>query len=149
MSGVRPEDLQGAPQFKEVQAEVSELLKGRIVVGHAIKHDFKVLFLDHPKKMIRDTSKYKPFRAAFGGRTPSLKNLSERFLGVAVQTGEHSSVQDSQVSQYQDLVPEKLVHFPIVFADKIISSFFFYTNCFYIEGLTNFRSRHRCIKNKK
>ena len=49
VSGVRPEDLQGAPQFKEVQAEVSELLKGRILVGHAIKHDFKVLFLDHPK----------------------------------------------------------------------------------------------------
>merc|ERR1711862_181151 len=58
----------------------------------------KVLFLDHPKKMIRDTSKYKPFRTAFGGRTPSLKNLAERFLGVAVQTGEHSSVQDSQAA---------------------------------------------------
>ena len=100
VSGVRPEDLQGAPPFKDVQAEVSELLKGRLLVGHAIKHDFKVLFLDHPKKMIRNTSKYKPFRAAFGGRTPSLKNLSERFLGVAVQTGEHSSVQDSQVSHF-------------------------------------------------
>jgi len=98
VSGVRPEDLQGAPQFKDVQVEVSDLLKGRILVGHAIKHDLKVLFLDHPKKMIRDTSKYKPFRAAFGGRTPSLKNLSERFLGVAVQTGEHSSVQDSQAA---------------------------------------------------
>ena len=97
MSGVRPEDLQGAPEFKDVQAEVSELMKGKILVGHSIKHDLKVLFLDHPKKMIRDTSKYKPFRTAFGGRTPSLKNLAERFLGVAVQTGEHSSVQDSQV----------------------------------------------------
>jgi len=98
VSGVRPEDLQGAPEFKEVQAEVSELLKGRILVGHAIRHDLKVLFLDHPKKMIRDTSKYKPFRTAFGGRTPSLKNLAERFLGVKVQTGEHSSVQDSQAA---------------------------------------------------
>ena len=119
VSGVRPEDLQGAPQFKEVQAEVSELLKGRILVGHAIKHDFKVLFLDHPKKMIRDTSKYKPFRAAFGGRTPSLKNLSERFLGVAVQTGEHSSVQDSQVSQFsQELFSDQFVHYPGVVADR-------------------------------
>jgi len=98
VSGVRPEDLQGAPEFKDVQAEVSELMKGKILVGHAIKHDLKVLFLDHPKKMIRDTSKYKPFRTAFGGRTPSLKNLAERFLGVAVQTGEHSSVQDSQAA---------------------------------------------------
>merc|ERR1719435_1382 len=98
VSGVRPEDLQGASEFKDVQVEVSELMKGKILVGHAIKHDLKVLFLDHPKRMIRDTSKYKPFKAAFGGRTPSLKNLTARFLGVSVQTGEHSSVQDSQAA---------------------------------------------------
>jgi hypothetical protein len=48
--------------------------------------------------MIRDTSSYKPFRAAFGGRTPSLKNLSSRMLGVSVQQGEHSSVQDAQAA---------------------------------------------------
>jgi len=98
VSGVRQEDLKDAPAFQKVQKEVSELLKGRLLVGHAIKHDLKVLYLDHPKKMIRDTSKYKPFRTAFGGRTPSLKNLAERFLGVKVQTGEHSSVQDSQAA---------------------------------------------------
>jgi len=98
VSGVRPEDLLGAPEFKDVQTEVAEILKGKILVGHAIKHDLKVLFLDHPKKLIRDTSKYKPFRTAFGGRTPSLKNLADRFLGVSVQTGEHSSVQDSQAA---------------------------------------------------
>jgi len=90
--------LVSAPQFPEVQAEVAEILKGRLVVGHALSHDFKALFLDHPKRMIRDTSKYKPFKAAFGGRTPSLKNLTARFLGVSVQTGEHSSVQDSQAA---------------------------------------------------
>lgn len=98
VSGVRPQDLVSAPQFPEVQAEVAEILKGRLVVGHALSHDFKALFLDHPKRMIRDTSKYKPFKAAFGGRTPSLKNLTARFLGVSVQTGEHSSVQDSQAA---------------------------------------------------
>jgi RNA exonuclease 4 len=48
--------------FKEVQQRVSELLKGRILVGHALKHDMRVLFLDHPKRMLRDTSGYKPFR---------------------------------------------------------------------------------------
>ena len=58
----------------------------------------QVLFLDHPKRMIRDTSTYKPFKAAFGGRTPSLKNLSSRMIGVAVQQGEHSSVQDAQAA---------------------------------------------------
>jgi RNA exonuclease 4 len=59
---VRPADLAGAPHFKEVQQRVSELLKGRILVGHALKHDMRVLFLDHPKRMLRDTSGYKPFR---------------------------------------------------------------------------------------
>jgi len=98
VSGVRPEDLQGAPKFRDVRAKVSALMKGKILVGHSIKHDLNVLHIDHPKEMIRDTSEYKPFKTAFGGRTPSLKNLAERFLGVAIQTGEHSSVQDSQAA---------------------------------------------------
>lgn len=85
VSGIRPDDIKNGEDFKVVQKEVSELLTGRILVGHSIKHDLKVLFLDHPKKMIRDTSIYKPFRAAFNGKTPSLKNLTARMLGVTVQ----------------------------------------------------------------
>ena len=85
VSGIRPEDIKDGDDFKLVQKEVSDMLKDRVLVGHSIKHDLKVLFLDHPKKMIRDTSLYKPFRAAFGGKTPSLKNLTSRMLGVAVQ----------------------------------------------------------------
>ncbi len=62
VSGVRPEDLVGAPHFMEVKKRVSALLKGKILVGHGLKHDMGVLFLDHPKRMRRDTSEYKPFR---------------------------------------------------------------------------------------
>eukprot|EP00092_Neocalanus_flemingeri_P027654 GFUD01030013.1.p1 GENE.GFUD01030013.1~~GFUD01030013.1.p1 ORF type:complete len:305 (+),score=114.64 GFUD01030013.1:39-953(+) len=99
VSGVRPEDLPGAPHFKKVRAEVCKLIAGRILVGHGLSHDFKVLCINHhPKEMIRDTAEYKPFQAAFGGRRPSLKKLAESFLGEVVQTGEHSSVQDSQVA---------------------------------------------------
>jgi len=98
VSGVRPADLAAAPSFATVQKEVADLIQGRLLVGHALHHDLKVLFLDHPKKMIRDTSRYKPFKAAFGGRTPGLKALAERYLGVSVQAGEHSSVQDSQAA---------------------------------------------------
>jgi RNA exonuclease 4 len=76
-----------AEDFKVVQKEVSDLLQNRILVGHSLKHDLKVLFLDHPRKLIRDTSTYKYFRNAFGGKTPSLKRLSERMLGVKVQVG--------------------------------------------------------------
>jgi len=98
VSGIRPEDIKDGCDFKVVQQEVSDLLQGRVLVGHSIKNDLKVLFLTHPKRMIRDTSLYKPFRAAFNGKTPSLKNLSARMLGVSVQEGEHSSVQDAQAT---------------------------------------------------
>lgn len=98
VSGVRPSDLAKGEDFDKVQKEVSEILDGRILVGHAVHHDLKVLFLSHPKRRVRDTSAYRPFRNMFGGRTPSLKALSERLLGVKVQQGEHSSVQDAQAA---------------------------------------------------
>uniref|UniRef100_A0A1E1XF96 RNA exonuclease 4 n=1 Tax=Amblyomma aureolatum TaxID=187763 RepID=A0A1E1XF96_9ACAR len=98
VSGVRPGDIEKGEDFEKVQKEVSEILNGRILVGHAVHHDLKVLFLSHPKRRIRDTSAYRPFRAMFGSRTPSLKALSERILGVKVQQGEHSSVQDAQAA---------------------------------------------------
>lgn len=81
VSGIRPQDIKNAPDFKSVQIKVAEIIKDRILVGHAIHHDLKVLYLDHPRKLIRDTSKYKPFRARFNGKTPALKRLSEMFIG--------------------------------------------------------------------
>ncbi|OTF77527.1 RNase T-like protein, partial [Euroglyphus maynei] len=56
VSGIRPEHLENATDFKTVQREVSEIIDGRILVGHAIHHDLSVLYLSHPKHMIRDTS---------------------------------------------------------------------------------------------
>lgn len=62
ISGIRKEDLMNGEEFTTVQREVSELLKGKILVGHSLKNDLSVLFLSHPKRNIRDTSRYKPFR---------------------------------------------------------------------------------------
>ncbi|KAL3852956.1 hypothetical protein ACJMK2_016561 [Sinanodonta woodiana] len=98
LSGVREEDLLKGKDFFIVQKEVAEKLKGRILVGHAIQNDLKVLYLDHPRKDIRDTSRYKPFRQLFNGRTPSLKKLTAQVLNVSVQEGEHDSVQDAQAA---------------------------------------------------
>ena len=56
----------------------------KIVVGHSVFNDFKVLRIQHPGKNIRDTSAYKPLRALanLSERTPpSLKNLSQALLG--------------------------------------------------------------------
>ncbi|XP_067598836.1 RNA exonuclease 4 isoform X8 [Pseudorca crassidens] len=85
-------------EFEVVQKEVADLLKGRILVGHALHNDLKALFLGHPKKKIRDTQKYKPFRSQVKSGRPSLKLLAERVLGIRVQQTEHCSIQDAQAA---------------------------------------------------
>ncbi|XP_058528827.1 RNA exonuclease 4 [Ochotona princeps] len=98
VSGVRPEDLRNGEELGVVQKEVAAMLRGRILVGHALHNDLKVLFLDHPKKKIRDTQKYKPFKRQAKSLRPSLKLLAERILGLRVQQAEHCSIEDAQVA---------------------------------------------------
>ncbi|NXH75565.1 REXO4 exonuclease, partial [Hydrobates tethys] len=98
VSGIRPENINTGEDFKTVQKEVADILNGRILVGHALRNDLKVLFLDHPKKKIRDTQRYKPFRQRVKNVRPSLKLLCERLLNVQVQTSEHCSIQDAQAA---------------------------------------------------
>nr|XP_036276285.1 RNA exonuclease 4 [Pipistrellus kuhlii]KAF6277223.1 REX4-like protein, 3'-5' exonuclease [Pipistrellus kuhlii] len=98
VSGIRPEHLQQGEAFAVVQKEVAEMLRGRILVGHSLHNDLKVLFLDHPRKKVRDTQKYKPFQQQVQSGRPSLKLLAERILGVRVQQAEHCSIQDAQAA---------------------------------------------------
>ncbi|CAJ1080950.1 RNA exonuclease 4 [Xyrichtys novacula] len=98
VSGIRPEDIKHGEDVRTVQREVAAILQGRVVVGHAIHNDLKILLLDHPRKKIRDTQKYKPFRKTVKTNRPSLKLLCKDILNVKVQQGEHSSVQDAQAT---------------------------------------------------
>ncbi|QDZ21444.1 exonuclease [Chloropicon primus] len=116
VSGVRPQDLRGAPQFEQVQQRVATLLKGKVVVGHALKNDFKALHVGHPKQDIRDTARYAPLRklelpgngaasvsppavhARFKSR--ALKELAAEHLGLEIQHGEHSPVEDARAALY-------------------------------------------------
>ena len=101
VSGVRPEDLKksnNAVSFSVVQKEVADIIKGRVLVGHAVHNDLQVLYLSHEKKKIRDTQKCKVFRRIYPslGGLSSLKNLAKLLLGISIQEGEHSSVLDAQ-----------------------------------------------------
>lgn len=102
VSGIEPRHLKKdvARPFKEVQNDLKILLQGRILIGHAVKNDLDVLILKHDKRFIRDTSKYSKFRelAQIPGRTPSLKTLAEKLLGVEIQVGAHSSVEDARAT---------------------------------------------------
>ncbi|KAK6203154.1 RNA exonuclease 4 [Scheffersomyces amazonensis] len=98
VSGVTPKHMHNAITFTEAQQKTSDLLKGRILVGHAIHHDLDALFLSHPKVMIRDTTQYVPFRKIASGRTPSLKKLTSHFLQIDIQGAAHSSVEDARAT---------------------------------------------------
>ena len=100
-SGVRPGDLRGAPQFDVVKSKIESLLKGRILVGHAVHNDLEVLGIKHPEADIRDTSRYPPLMKVLpGGRTKAqaLRRLAEEHLELGIQSAEHCSVEDARAA---------------------------------------------------
>ncbi|KAH6855640.1 hypothetical protein B0I37DRAFT_411617 [Chaetomium sp. MPI-CAGE-AT-0009] len=98
VSGVGPQHMATARTFDEVQAQIARLLKGRVLVGHDVQHDLRVLELDHPRKMIRDTAKFSGFKKYAYGRRPALRVLAQELLGVEIQAGQHSSIEDARVT---------------------------------------------------
>ncbi|KAF8626359.1 hypothetical protein AX15_005011 [Amanita polypyramis BW_CC] len=91
-SGIRDVNMVKATPFEEVQKRVAELLKDRIIIGHAIHNDLKALLLSHPRTHLRDTQvlsgKFKVVRSKY----IALRNLVKQELGLTIQSGEHSSV---------------------------------------------------------
>ncbi|KAF8701855.1 hypothetical protein HU200_033179 [Digitaria exilis] len=98
ISGIRPKHMNKAKEFWVVQKEVAELIKGRILVGHALHNDLKVLLLSHPKKDIRDTSEYEIFRRERKRR--SLKDLAAEVLGAKIQQSEHCPIEDARAAMF-------------------------------------------------
>lgn len=96
VSGIRPKDIECGEEFRLVQSQVASIIRNRILVGHALKNDFDVLHLNHPKHLIRDTSRYNHLKKMFGqSRNMSLKNLALQILDKTIQTSEHDSVEDA------------------------------------------------------
>ncbi|XP_042864271.1 uncharacterized protein LOC122248368 isoform X2 [Penaeus japonicus] len=97
-SGIREADIKDGEDFGHVREQVKAMLQGRILVGHALEHDFMALNISHQRAYTRDTSRYKSFQNLVGGNIPSLKNLSLTILGQKIQKGEHSSVEDAKAA---------------------------------------------------
>jgi len=104
VSGVTPADLRGAPDLGVVRERVERLIAGRTLVGHAITHDLAALMISHPRAAVRDTARFPPFmRATAAGRRPRprrLRDLAAERLGLAIQGGAHSPVDDARAALY-------------------------------------------------
>jgi len=97
VSGIRSGDLKDAYPFEQAQKEVADLIKDRIVVGHALEHDFRALLLSHPFSLTRDTAKYRPFQRS-KGKPRKLKFLTKKYLGITIQSGEHKPDEDARAA---------------------------------------------------
>ncbi|KAI0401826.1 ribonuclease H-like domain-containing protein [Xylaria palmicola] len=101
ITGITPSTLRApaARPFEDVQAIVADLLKGRILVGHDLRHDLAALELSHPMPQIRDTARHSSFRQYGHGPKPALRVLAREVLGIDdFQKGRHSSVEDARVA---------------------------------------------------
>jgi RNA exonuclease 4 len=104
VSGVTAKHIQkeSAMEVKKCRNMVASLLKGKILVGHALQNDLQALMMQHPKENIRDTAKYRPFQRVVGSkwRPRKLRDLVKQHLGIAIQVaGEaHDSVEDASAT---------------------------------------------------
>jgi len=96
ITGVRAGDLRNAVDFKIIQMNANELLKkDTLLVGHALSNDLSVLGLRHRPDLLRDTSKFKVYCPQ---KPKKLKYLAKKHLGIDIQKGSHSSVEDARAA---------------------------------------------------
>ncbi|XP_029360622.1 interferon-stimulated 20 kDa exonuclease-like 2 [Echeneis naucrates] len=113
-SGIRRSDMANATPFSEARKEILKLLMGKVVIGHAVHNDFKVLSYSHPAALTRDTSRIPLLnrRAGFAeSECASLKRLTKAILNRDIQTGRrgHSSVEDAKATmELYKVVEEEL-----------------------------------------
>ncbi|XP_048882206.1 interferon-stimulated 20 kDa exonuclease-like 2 [Brienomyrus brachyistius] len=102
-SGIKPKHLHKAASFNQARFEILKILKEKVVVGHSIQNDFKVLHYTHPPGLTRDIATI-PLLSKKAGfpeqQTVSLKKLSRILLKQDIQVGKmgHSSVEDAKAS---------------------------------------------------
>ncbi|KAM6994417.1 interferon-stimulated 20 kDa exonuclease-like 2 [Tautogolabrus adspersus] len=102
-SGIRRCDLVNATPYSNARKEILRLLMGKVVIGHAIHNDFKVLGYAHPTAMTRDTSRIPLLNQKAGfsvGECASLKRLTKAIFNRDIQAGRmgHSSVEDAKAT---------------------------------------------------
>ncbi|XP_068413490.1 apoptosis-enhancing nuclease isoform X2 [Eschrichtius robustus] len=99
-SGITRQHMRKAIPFQVAQKEILKLLKGKVLVGHALHNDFQALKYIHPRGQTRDTT-YVPSllsQPSLHARTRvSLKDLALQLLHKKIQVGQHghSSVEDA------------------------------------------------------
>uniref|UniRef100_A0A8C6X7E3 Exonuclease domain-containing protein n=1 Tax=Naja naja TaxID=35670 RepID=A0A8C6X7E3_NAJNA len=102
-SGITWKHMRKAIPFRIAQGEIIQILKDKIVVGHALHNDFQALKYFPSRAWRRDTSQCPLLKKKISSTlkpSMSLKNLAHQLLHKDIQVGKHghSSVEDAQAS---------------------------------------------------
>jgi DNA polymerase III epsilon subunit-like protein len=128
VSGIRAAHLRDGTDFRQVQMEVADIIKDRILVAHSIVADLQALQLSHPRTMIRDTAFYEPLCP---GRPRSLKTLVRQQLQIEFQDGAHDSVEDARAvlgvyktvqHEWEDALARSPDHSPLTLTSPMATS---------------------------
>jgi RNA exonuclease 4 len=107
VSGVKPKHIQknAAMDVTTCRTTVANIIKDKILVGHALKNDLDALMLQHPATDIRDTAKYRPFQRLSTNKTlkwrpRKLRDLVLEHCSITIQQQgmAHDSVEDAKAT---------------------------------------------------
>ncbi|KAI0703565.1 hypothetical protein BC835DRAFT_1404068 [Cytidiella melzeri] len=101
ITGIEPRHLSSANArpFAEVQQDVANLLREKVVVGYTLWNDLSVLGVPHPGVATRDVALYRPFRTALqSNQVIGLPTLMWRLMRRRVQEGTLDSVENARAA---------------------------------------------------
>ncbi|KZT05850.1 ribonuclease H-like protein [Laetiporus sulphureus 93-53] len=102
-TGIEPSNLEpanGALPFNEVQQQVANLIRTKILIGHSLWQDLSVLGIPHPAVATRDVALYQPFRNSL--RTPNqvvgLQTLMWHLMRRRIQEGKIDALENARAA---------------------------------------------------
>lgn len=68
-------------------SQILQIIKGKVIIGHALDHDFAVLGISIPHYLVRDTSFSQLLRQLYGASKGciSLRKLTKKLLNRRIQ----------------------------------------------------------------
>jgi RNA exonuclease 4 len=95
VSGIVAQDIESdkALSFEEARNTVTDIIRGKILIGHGLENDLRALDLTHPVSDVRDTACYTPYMqqivdsksGALVVRPRKLRDLTREKLGRDIQ----------------------------------------------------------------